>query len=110
MASIDIEDETGMAKLTATIDVYTNQIDGWQQENEDAVRLQEQYEFNIRQVNNDLRITLAKIQAELVNAQLMVAIKNQMNFKQDLSDIEEKTKGFQALIDAGDANSAALQE
>lgn len=79
MATIDIDDEQGFLKLSAQMDVYSNQIDGWQEENEDAVRLQEQYQVNIRQVNNDLRITIAKIEAELKNAQLMVTIKNQMN-------------------------------
>lgn len=84
MATLDIEDEQGFLQLTAQMDVYSNQIDGWQEQNEDAERLQDQYQVNIRQVNNDLRITLAKIEAELKNAQLMVAIKNQMNIKQDI--------------------------
>jgi hypothetical protein len=57
-----------------------------------------------------LRITLAGIEAELKNAQLMVAIKNDMNIKEDIKEIDEKVKAYQALIDAGDANAATLQE
>lgn len=57
-----------------------------------------------------MRITLAGIEAELKNAQLMVAIKNDMNIKEDIKEIDEKVKAYQALIDAGDANAATLQE
>lgn len=74
------------------------------------MRLNEQYEFNIRQVNNGLRITLAKIEAELKNAQLMVAIKNKMNMTEDIAEIDAKVEAYQGLIDGGDANSATLQE
>lgn len=40
----------------------------------------------------------------------MVAIKNDMNIKEDIKEIDEKVKAYQALIDAGDANAATLQE
>jgi hypothetical protein len=55
--------------------------------NEDDHRLIQEYDTQIRAVNNKLRITKAQLLAERTNAELMVAIKNNMNFAADLSDL-----------------------
>lgn len=60
------------------------------QDNEDDQRLVDEYSYNIRQVNNSFRITKAKLVAERTNAELMVAIKQEMNFGEDIDMIGER--------------------
>jgi hypothetical protein len=50
---------------------------------------EEQYDSNIREVENQLRVTKAIIGAQVTNAELMVAIKQKMNAQQDLSIIPQ---------------------
>jgi len=74
------------------------------QRNEDDRRLVDEYEFNIRQVRNGYRVTKAKLIAERTNAELMVAIKNEMNMGEDLTDIgAAKTKLETKLAAEADA-------
>ena len=53
------------------------------------MNLEEQYDSNIREVENQLRVTKAIIGAQVTNAELMVAIKQKMNAQQDLSIIPQ---------------------
>jgi hypothetical protein len=43
------------------------------------MNLEEQYNANIREVENQLRVTKAIIGSQVTNAELMVAIKEKMN-------------------------------
>jgi hypothetical protein len=53
------------------------------------MNLEEQYDANIREVENQLRVTKAIIGAQVTNAELMVAIKQKMNAQQDLTIIPQ---------------------
>jgi len=53
------------------------------------MNLEEQYDSNIREVENQLRVTKAIIGAQVTNAELMVAIKQKMNAEQDLTIIPQ---------------------
>jgi hypothetical protein len=72
----------------AAFDAADAAIDQALQDNEDDQRLVDEYEYNIRQVRNSFRITKAKLVAERTNAELMVAIKQEMNFGEDIDMID----------------------
>lgn len=74
----------------AAFDAADAAIDQALQDNEDDQRLVDEYEYNIRQVRNSFRITKAKLIAERTNAELMVAIKQEMNFGEDIDMINER--------------------
>jgi hypothetical protein len=74
----------------AAFDAADAAIDQALQDNEDDQRLVDEYEYNIRQVRNSFRITKAKLLAERTNAELMVAIKQEMNFGEDIDMIDAR--------------------
>jgi len=74
-------------------------------DNEDAWRLIDEYEYNIRQVRNSFRVTKAKLVAERTNAELMVAIKQRMNMEEDLTGLNEANGRLQTKIDASDVQA-----
>mgnify|MGYP003958574271 CR=1 FL=1 len=69
-------------------------------DNDDDSRLIAEYQDNIRYVRNAFRITKAKLVAERTNAELMVAIKSEMNLGADLAEIDARTTQLQASLDA----------
>jgi len=74
----------------AAFDAADAAIDQALQDNEDDQRLVDEYDFNIRQVRNSFRITKAQLVAERTNAELMVAIKQEMNFGEDIEMIDDR--------------------
>jgi hypothetical protein len=65
-------------------------IDQAWDDNDDDWRSIDEYQYNIRQVENDFRVTQAKLAAERTNAELMVAIKQDMNMFEDIEDGEAR--------------------
>lgn len=59
-------------------------------QNQNDERLAKQYEVQIRAVQNSYLITYAILNAEKVNAQLMVLIKNDMNLAEDIAEAGEE--------------------
>lgn len=57
-----------------------------------------EYFYSIRQVRNSLRITKARLVAERTNAELMVAIKKEMNLGEDIFDLNEKIESIEGKI------------
>ena len=92
------EDDDLVDQRWAAVDLAIAQIDQANSDNEDDSRLIEEYEYNIRQVRNGFRITSAKLVAERTNAELMVAIKQEMNMNEDIAEIAAQVIKIQAKI------------
>jgi hypothetical protein len=101
-------DEQKSAAKWAKFESATAAIAVLEQDNADDERLVSEYDVNIRAVNNSLRVTKAKLVAERSNAELMVAIKGNMNLTVDLSDTEAKLEKLQADKAAESDNSKKL--
>jgi uncharacterized small protein (DUF1192 family) len=75
------------------------------------MNLEEQYDSNIREVENQLRVTKAIIGAQVTNAELMVAIKQKMNAEQDLLIIPQMETDIARYSEAlGDTDGAYRSE
>lgn len=111
------ENETDSKKQTqaqAVVDVAQAQIDAMHTSTDNDYRLLSQYDKNIRQVSNQLRITMAKLQAEKTNALLLVAIKSNMNITEDITSIDARIGAIDAELaaptDATDANALGAEK
>lgn len=72
-------DEKARTQKEAVYDAAVNNLDGLRTSNENEARLMTQYETKIRSLNNGYRVTQAYLLAEVTNAELMVAIKQDLN-------------------------------
>jgi hypothetical protein len=85
-------DEKKAVAAWAAVETADAALGVLQQENADDDRLVKEYDTNIRQMNNSLRITKAGLVAERSNAELMVAIKSNMNIDEDLKDLASNAR------------------
>lgn len=90
----------------AAFDAAHTQIDAATGENEDDERLIEEYETNIREVRNGFRITKAKLVSERTNAELMVAIKQDMNMAEDRADIDTRREAITLKLETAASDKA----
>jgi hypothetical protein len=58
----------------------------------------DQYETQIRSIQNQFKITKAQLQAEVTNAELMVAIKSDMNAQEDINYVEVKVAALNLTL------------
>jgi hypothetical protein len=84
------------------LDLLLNNQEAQRTQNTNDERLAQQYETQIRALQNQFIITKAILDAELANAQLMVAIKRDMNRKEDIADLYTKQFALRDARDAGD--------
>jgi hypothetical protein len=84
----DPTDKTAVAKINAAIDSLNTLIQGKDESDNNAARLQKEYSFQQIQVFNQYRITQAKLQAEIVNAEFSVNLKEKLNIKDDIEEID----------------------
>jgi hypothetical protein len=98
-AETELDDQVADQRWAA-YDLAYVAIDQVHLDNEDDTRLLHEYDFNIRQVRNQFRITKAQLVAERTNAELMVSIKNEMNMGEDIVDIGAAKTKLQAKLDA----------
>jgi hypothetical protein len=108
--SYETADEDTKAAALAAWDAAQAQISSAEQENEDDQRLVDAFEYNIRQVKNDLRINKAQLVAERTNAELMVAIKQEMNWADDIDMYDARASELRADKDADPAPTEARLE
>jgi len=101
-------DEAKAEAKWALVDAAEAAIQLAYQDNEDAHRLLQEYDSNIRAVRNSYRITKAQLIAERTNAEFMVSIKQEMNMGEDLVDLGAHKVKLQAKLDA--ATDSAIQD
>lgn len=63
------------------------------------MRLRDQFSSQIRGVENDFRVSKAKILYQITNAQLAVVIKDNLNAAEDIADLTADIEALQALND-----------
>jgi hypothetical protein len=93
-------DEAAAEPKWAAYDAVEAAIEQAYQDDDDQHRLLQEYDYNIRQVRNSFRITKAQLIAERTNAELMVAIKQEMNMGEDIVDLGAAKEALQAKLDA----------
>lgn len=97
-AETELDDNLVNARWAA-FDAAEAAIHSSYDESEDDWRLIDEYETNIREVRNGFRITKAKLIAERTNAELMVAIKQDMNMAEDRDDAEARRESITAKLE-----------
>lgn len=95
-----MSEERAKAAKVAELDSVLNKQEAQRTQNKNDERLAIQYETQIRALQNQFIITKAILDSELANAQLMVAIKMDMNRQEDIADINEKMTDALALTGA----------
>jgi len=96
----NLSEERAKAAKVAELDSVLNKQEAQRTQNKNDERLAIQYETQIRALQNQFIITKAILDSELANAQLMVAIKMDMNRQEDIADINEKMTDALALTGA----------
>jgi len=76
--------------------------------NKNDERLKVQYDTQIRVVKNDFLVIKAALVNEVTNAELMVAIKNNLNDKEDIKDAKARIEKIKPNITS--STSAAFVE
>lgn len=66
----------------------------------------DQYVTQIRNIQNQFIITKAILDSEVVNAQLMVAIKQDLNAEEDINDLNTRKGELQTKVDNGQDDAA----
>lgn len=98
-AETELNDQVAEQRWAA-YDLANSAIDQIHVDNEDDYHKLYEYDWNIRQVKNQFRITKAQLVAERTNAELMVALKNEMNADADIVDIGTRKTKLQTKLDA----------
>ena len=80
-------DEKKATQKRAIYEAAVNALDGLRTQNQNDDRLRDQFETQIRVLKNGFLITKAQLVAEMTNAELMVAIKQDLNAEEDMTDI-----------------------
>jgi hypothetical protein len=109
LQNTDPTDKTAVAKINAAIDSLNTLIVGKDESDNNARRLMKEYSFQQVQVNNQYRITQAKLQAEIVNAEFSVNLKEKLNIKEDLEEIEIEVNLLLLAKEVDGADTDALQ-
>lgn len=74
----------------AIYDIAVNNYEALKTQNKNDERLRDQFETQIRVVQNGFLIEKAQLVAEMTNGELMVAVNKNLNAADDIADIDTK--------------------